>query len=314
MNSVCPYSKIPLSSENSITFPCGHRYSSDLFQEISILYFECCVGGCSGEKKELENEQPEKETEKQEWEFNFEVGSDLIEEESPKKDLNFEFDDIYSAEKQEFIRRNLLEVDLSSSFFCSTPPREDFQEKKSEQESAIVITEPEEMVDLELDWSFDFGIDTFDSENREKKKRKVLKKDKEESLMNDIHVPKISWNPQIARYPSFIVNTFEPRDSNLYFNRSNEITTTSSPIKYHFHTFSKRNPHLQYTNRFKIAIPQTTKKVTPCAKKQPHRCMYCGIVRKGNTKMVTEKVMVDGEYMEFNTFICLSEKCLNKVI
>lgn len=77
MNTRCPYTKVLLTKENTITFTCNHSYDKNIFKELSIEKFTCCVFGCLKEGQKVIKRKEEDVLNN--CSSNFEVDSDLIE-------------------------------------------------------------------------------------------------------------------------------------------------------------------------------------------------------------------------------------------
>jgi uncharacterized protein YbaR (Trm112 family) len=135
MNTRCPYTKVLLTKENTITFTCNHSYDKNIFKELSIEKFTCCVFGCLKEGQKVIKRKEEDVLNN--CSSNFEVDSDLIEViATPKKQpVIFEIIDEEVEKEKKEESQNIFK--FSSSNYESSSPMsetsiENFTEKTKE--------------------------------------------------------------------------------------------------------------------------------------------------------------------------------------
>lgn len=285
MKHVCPYTKTTITKQNSITFTCGHSYLADIFQELSIEIFTCCVSGCIyGDDIAVIGDY--------ERDSNFEVDSDLIEVEAPTKIIEFvDLETLIEEQEQEQeqeqgqITHVYADADPVDLYLCFDHHSQESNENKSEGESMLVGTSQSPI---------------------------LVSDGEEEDLGEENSYPatkkkKTHFEEEIENF-DFSINHFLDglaAEPHLVLKESNATRHHSKTI----HEMVKEVEQSDYATTFrrKATIPQfqpfEKRSLPPCLTGSVSRCKNCNIERKGNTKMIREN------YTGVAKFICTSKKC-----
>lgn len=251
MNHLCPYTKLPITKQNSITFTCGHSYLSEIFDEIPLEKFKCGVSGCTHASKiAVIGDYDEV--------INFEVDNDLIEADAPQKIIDFVDLDKFEEEQK------LTGVDTTSMFFCSTPS----QKSDDSQKENMTIGTPDSPIVLS---------DGEDEDLFSVISRKKIKTQEEED-----YLCKFDFGTNNSKLGG--------TDDSLYFMKHLFSRSFPSDSMSSIHEMVKSSEESEYVSSFKRKKPTSSKIKTPTKKAAP-RCKRCGIERKGNCKILHEDLI-----------------------